>query len=725
MSKEHYIRDLRVLGPDERFRSVFLVQAKDLRQNKKTGDPFLSMQLADCTGTLDARMWDVREGLADQFQVNDFIDVHGRIQVYRERPQIIVHKLSAVPDDQVTLSDFMPHTKHDVEAMYAKVLSLIDSFQDRDLKRLLKSIFENPDIAKAYKRAPAAKSMHHARLGGLLEHVSSVLNLAVAVSANYEDVDRDLLISGVLLHDLGKVYELKSDRSFEYSDAGLLLGHIPIGSAWLGRCCDEIKGFPPRLKMLLVHMVLSHHGKREFGSPQLPAFPEALALHFIDDLDSKLEMMRTATADLMDGEVWSRYPKGLDGPVLDKAAYLRETSTRSAPDTPAVKSPPGDPLPSSLHLSPAPDLPAATPVEPSASPLEDPSNAGEAEFQLSRPESPPKVDSEAGSQSEGVSVARGEPVEPESPAPTDLVPASEYEDTAAEGSRSPEAIAAPSRPSSADPERNEASDVGSQHVPANLPSPQPTIQPAPELPFELAAGSEASQSIAKAPETEPSDSSSDTGPAQRPEAAPGSTEASSPQQAAATPDAPTLPEMSPEAPAIGAAAATDGHGGAQVVDKAKLPQPLELDADAQHDPAVMTALEPEAPTADSERTSSIESGPPEPPPALPPLESVAQAVPEPALEGSAQSDQSESEQPSEERVNKAPTIESTKESKPALRPEPVNRPTIVSSPSRVATTPAAPPLPNPPPDSPTTDENEGSLQGALFELEEPSAEYPG
>ena len=421
MSKDHYIKDLRVLGPDERFRSVFLVQAKDLRQNKKTGDPFLSLQLGDCTGTLDARMWDVHEGLADQFKVNDFIDVHGRVQVYRERPQIIVHKLVAVPDEQVTLSDFMPHTKHDVEAMYAKVLSLINSIHDQDLRRLLKSIFENPDVAKAYKKAPAAKSMHHARLGGLLEHVSSVLNLAVAVSANYQNIDRDLLIAGVLLHDLGKIYELKSDRTFEYSDAGLLLGHIPIGSAWLGRCCDEIKGFPPRLKMLLVHMVLSHHGKREFGSPQLPAFPEALALHFIDDLDSKLEMMRAATADITDGEIWSRYPKGLEGPVLDKAAYLRGASTRLASDASVTTSPQGEPEPTSMHLDPGPELPLPTPTTAVPINLDGPTVAAETDVQRPPLESlAPSVAVAAGNEPESAPDSGGQPLEREPSTPDGL-----------------------------------------------------------------------------------------------------------------------------------------------------------------------------------------------------------------------------------------------------------------------------------------------------------------
>ena len=724
MSKEHYIRDLRVLGPDERFRSVFLVQAKDLRQNKKTGDPFLSMQLADCTGALDARMWDVREGVADQFQVNDFIDVHGRIQVYRERPQIIVHKLFAVPDDQVTLSDFMPHTKHDVEAMYAKVLSLIDSFQNQDLKRLLKSIFENPDIAKAYKRSPAAKNMHHARLGGLLEHVSSVLNLAVAVSANYEDVDRDLLISGVLLHDLGKIYELKSDRTFEYSDAGLLLGHIPIGSAWLGRCCDEIKGFPPRLKMLLLHMVLSHHGKREFGSPQLPAFPEALALHFIDDLDSKLEMMRTATAELTDGEVWSRFPKGLDGPVLDKAAYLRETSTRSAPDAPTATSPQSEPQPFSFHLSPAPDLPVGNPTATPAITVEHVADATEAEFQPSRPASPPQTPSTAEGESAGAPETQGGASKPELSPPNAVAPSLDDEESAAGRSSAPEGPAAPPRAESSDTERIETSHLGARSDPADPPSSEPTLQPAPKLQSEPPAGSEASQASAEPLGAEPSGTASDTGPDQHLEAESVSVEAPPPDPIETLPDSPAHPETPAEAPDIDAVVSSDGQVDTQDADNTELTRPLVPDADPRDDPADTAVLESGASTSDPVGTTSIESDPPELPPALPRLEPVAQAAPELGPEGPEQHDQSESEQSSKKRAAEAPTTKSSEESKPALRPEPVNRPTIVSSPSGVSARPAAPPLPNPPPDPPSGDDD-GARQGALFELDEPPAEYPG
>lgn len=349
--KTNYVQELKGLGPTERFESVFLVQSKEVRQ-KKSGDPFLSMRLADRTGSLDAKMWDNVAAIAHGFAVDDFIEVRGKVQIYKDQHQIIVHKLRAIPEHDVDLDDFVPHTVYDIEGMYADLLETIESFENEHLKRLLGSIFRDPEVASRYKRAPAAKRMHHARIGGLLEHVSSLLKLANLVASHYDDIDRDLLSSGVLLHDLGKILELEAGRSFDYTDEGRLLGHIALGSAWLDKRCNQVKGFPTKLKVLLLHMVVSHHGKLEFGSPQVPLFPEALALHFIDDLDSKLEVMRAARSEMAAGTVWSQYSPGLERYVLDKDAFLQEapaplesgpaapTKTPSRPESSRA----GDPL---------------------------------------------------------------------------------------------------------------------------------------------------------------------------------------------------------------------------------------------------------------------------------------------------------------------------------------------------------------------------------------------
>lgn len=328
--KRASIRELKSLKPTERFESVFLVQAKEVR-HKRSGDSFLALRLADRTGAMDAKMWDNVAGVADSFGADGLVGVTGKVQIYNNQPQIVVHKLWPVDDKDVRLADFVPHTDRDVNAMYSDLLAKIDSFENRHLRRLMRSIFREPGLARAFKHAPAAKRMHHACVGGLLEHVSSLLGLAEAVAAHYSDLDRDLLLSGVLLHDLGKVHELSGHRSFEYTDDGRLLGHIALGSAWLDQRCARIDGFPLRLKALLQHMILSHHGKLEFGSPVAPVFPEALALHYIDDLDSKLEAMREARAEMADGAVWSQFSAQLGVSVLNREAYLGKGSSVDRP----------------------------------------------------------------------------------------------------------------------------------------------------------------------------------------------------------------------------------------------------------------------------------------------------------------------------------------------------------------------------------------------------------
>ena len=322
MTKTLFITDLKSLQPNDRFETILLVKSKETRK-KKNGVPFLSLTLSDRSGSIDSKIWDNVEELSKTFQANDFILARGKVQVFNNQHQAIVTWLRKVAEDHVRLADFVPHTAFDIESMYDEVLETIDGFSNPHLKSLLGSIFRDPEFARLYNRTPAARANHHAKIGGLLEHVLSLLRLSKLVASHYADIDGELLACGVLLHDAGKVFELSSERSFEYTNNGKLLGHIPMGTSWLGQRCDEIAGFPSHLKTLLLHLVLSHHGKLEFGSPQVPLFPEALALHFLDDLDAKLEMMREAKAGIVDGSVWSPFHHALGRSVLDTTAYLR------------------------------------------------------------------------------------------------------------------------------------------------------------------------------------------------------------------------------------------------------------------------------------------------------------------------------------------------------------------------------------------------------------------
>ena len=319
--KTRYVSDLQ---PDESVTSYFLVQQKDVRL-KKSGEPYLSLVLADRTGRLEAKMWDGISEVAETFGQDDFVKVQGLVNVYRERPQMTIHRLRCVDESEVDISQYFPHTERDIDEMWAELTAAVSAVGNPHIKSLLEKLLADEEIATRMKRAPAAKTLHHAFIGGLLEHVTSLLRLAKVTAANYEFVDADLVTAGVVLHDLGKIYELEYKRTFGYSDEGQLLGHIIIVLRLLDRKCAEIADFPPKLKMLIEHLILSHHGQYEFGSPKLPMFPEALLLHQIDDLDSKLESMRASTEDeVLGGEYWTRYNPSLERRLLKKEAFLSE-----------------------------------------------------------------------------------------------------------------------------------------------------------------------------------------------------------------------------------------------------------------------------------------------------------------------------------------------------------------------------------------------------------------
>ena len=334
MIKDHFIDGLKAIDRTVRFESTFLVQTKEIRSKKKSGEPYLVLRLADRTGVMDARMWDNVSAVAEVFKASDFVEIRGRVQDYNGQAQIIISKLVVVPRAQVDPGEFLPRTRRDIDKMFGEVLETIEGFTDPYLRRLMSDIFGEKEIARRYKQAPAASGMHHAWVGGLLEHVLSCLQVSRLLGSHYSELDADLLASGVLLHDFGKIFELSVDHAIEYTDEGRLLGHIAMGSAWLERRCDEIEGFPPRLKTLLLHLVLSHHGKLEFGSPKQPLFPEALALHYIDDLDSRLDMMRAATGDIAGDQVWSAFHRGLESVVLNKSAFLQKGSAADAAPAP-------------------------------------------------------------------------------------------------------------------------------------------------------------------------------------------------------------------------------------------------------------------------------------------------------------------------------------------------------------------------------------------------------
>ena len=322
--KEPFIADL------ARFENLtitgfFAVASKQVR-SKKDGDRFFSLTLADRTGQVDAVMWEI-DG-AGEFGAGDVVKVRGQVCRYREKLQINLERVRAAAREEYDLADLVPHTEHSIDELWARLNAYVESFTEPHLKALLRAFLDDPDIAKAFREAPAAKSMHHAWIGGLLEHIVSLLGICDLAARHYP-VHRDLLLTGAILHDIGKLEELRWGTSFEYTIAGTLLGHITIGIAMIEKKIAAIPDFPPALRVLVEHVVLSHHGKYEFGSPKLPMIPEALLLHFLDDMDAKMQTMqnefsRSLAAGRAPGEV-TDWVRSMERPLLNTAAYLEKS----------------------------------------------------------------------------------------------------------------------------------------------------------------------------------------------------------------------------------------------------------------------------------------------------------------------------------------------------------------------------------------------------------------
>ena len=289
--KDMYISDLANFDEGKLFDGYFLVLLKQQRSTK-SNKPYLNLILGDKTGQLEGRVWapdDPR--IARDFERGDIVKARGSASRFDDRLQMKIDQLRKATASEVDKSDLLPSTTYDVAELWRRLQGFVDSLTNPDFKLLLTTMLAEPDLAQAYREAPAARQLHHAWLGGLLEHVVSLLTLADRVAPHYPILDRDLLLTGVILHDIGKVHELSWETGFDYTVEGTLLGHIQMGMALVEKTIDSLPNFPPKLKTLVLHMILSHHGKLEFGSPKLPMIPEALVLNFLDDLDAKMQAM--------------------------------------------------------------------------------------------------------------------------------------------------------------------------------------------------------------------------------------------------------------------------------------------------------------------------------------------------------------------------------------------------------------------------------------------------
>jgi 3'-5' exoribonuclease len=307
--------------------TYFVLSSLQVR-DKKQGGQFLALTLSDRTGTLEARMWDdVAEPILHCSE-GCYVKVQGDISKYQGKFQITLKKMRLAADSEVDPKDYQPSTRFDVEEMWAELRGYVDAFKNAELRRLVFSFLDDEEIGPAFKAAPAAKRLHHAWLGGLLEHVLTLVRVCVGTAPFYPEVDADLLVTGAILHDIGKIRELSWGSSFSYTLEGQMIGHISIAQGMLREKVKELAPFPEKLRVLVEHMILSHHGKYEFGSPKLPMTPEAILLSALDDLEAKMQAMRNefaaaAASGKNSGEV-TDWVRSMDRPLLNTQGYLKD-----------------------------------------------------------------------------------------------------------------------------------------------------------------------------------------------------------------------------------------------------------------------------------------------------------------------------------------------------------------------------------------------------------------
>ncbi len=318
-----WIKDLR---PGSEVDEAFAVRSSDLRQ-RRNGGAYLALTLADRTGHVAALVWDDAKRLAKVCEPGRVVRVRGQVQRYNQRLQVVVRDAAVVAQDEIDESVFVRASSVDPELLWHRLQDMIEAVRDERLRQLLFRIFSDPEIAEPFKRAAAARTMHHAFRSGLIEHTLSMTRVAKELAEHYR-LDEDMVVAGALLHDLGKVWELELGATIEYTDDGRLLGHLPMEVLYVDRRISELEGFPAETRRQLLHILLSHHGEYEYGSPRRPKTPEALLVHMADNLDSKVNGMLEIMAEGGETEdAWTPY-----SPILQRFVYRRRPPSSEPQD---------------------------------------------------------------------------------------------------------------------------------------------------------------------------------------------------------------------------------------------------------------------------------------------------------------------------------------------------------------------------------------------------------
>ena len=311
---------IETLREGERINEIYLCKFKQAALTK-SGKPYDNVILQDKTGTLDAKIWDPGSVGIDEFDAMDYVAVTGDVTSFQGNLQLSIKRVRKGGEGEYETENYLPVTDKDIDEMYKEMMGYINSIKNPYLSKLLHMFFDDEAFAKAFKFHSAAKSVHHGFVGGLLEHTVSVTRNCNYFAENYPFLNRDLLLTAAMFHDIGKLKELSTFPENDYTDAGQLLGHIMIGAEWIGDKIREIDGFPVVLANELKHCILAHHGELEYGSPKKPALVEALALSFADNLDAKMETVREILAGVPENNLqWQGFNRLLD-------SNIRRTST--------------------------------------------------------------------------------------------------------------------------------------------------------------------------------------------------------------------------------------------------------------------------------------------------------------------------------------------------------------------------------------------------------------
>ncbi len=312
--------------------SFFLAKEVALRQRKR-GEPFLTLVLGDRTGEVAGVMWEGAETAARELADGDIVKVQGVLGTYQREPQLTLTRLRKAAPDEVNPDDFLPRSGQDATQLLATLRETIARVQESHLRQLLQQLFEDPGFLTPFAAAPAAKGIHHAVLGGLLEHTASVVGLCDRLADYYPALDRDLLLTAAMLHDVGKVRELTWDRVFDYTDAGRLLGHITLGVLLVEERIRDIPDFPQSVAERLLHCILSHHGELEWGSPKRPKTLEAIVLHYAEDLDGKVNAFLAFAREHPDPQHpgWTQFNR-----ALDRYLFIGRGGAAATPASPEI-----------------------------------------------------------------------------------------------------------------------------------------------------------------------------------------------------------------------------------------------------------------------------------------------------------------------------------------------------------------------------------------------------